>query len=259
METVKRLVLGDIHGHYEHVINIYEKEQPDEVILLGDYVDSFSQKPEDHKKTLETILELQSKHAHGKFKILLGNHDYHYIMAGERYSGFYPATEKLVSGIIRKAVKEKRIVPVYVDWTNKYIYSHGGVTNTWMREWNIESLGDINDKELIAFRFTFGNRFSYLGDTVYSSPIWVRPGSLAVDGFRDKDGYTWTQVVGHTPVKDLTKLYKGMPNSDYNCDVPMWLCDALPKQYLVQTLDENGVIIAEEVKKYMDLPESYRQ
>ena len=38
---MKRIVIGDPHGRWGYIKQIYDKEQPDEVIILGDYFDSF--------------------------------------------------------------------------------------------------------------------------------------------------------------------------------------------------------------------------
>ena len=37
----KRLVIGDIHGYFATLKKIYDAEQPDEVIIVGDYFDNF--------------------------------------------------------------------------------------------------------------------------------------------------------------------------------------------------------------------------
>ena len=37
----KRIILGDMHGNFKCVQDIYNNEHPDMVIMLGDYCDSF--------------------------------------------------------------------------------------------------------------------------------------------------------------------------------------------------------------------------
>ena len=39
---IKRIIIGDPHGRWVSFKNIYDKEQPNEVIVLGDYFDSFN-------------------------------------------------------------------------------------------------------------------------------------------------------------------------------------------------------------------------
>ena len=58
----KRVIIGDIHGRYEAVKLIYDKEQPDDVILLGDYVDTHDMISDDKQKdSLENLLTLSLK------------------------------------------------------------------------------------------------------------------------------------------------------------------------------------------------------
>ena len=121
---VKRAIFGDIHGHYDSFYELYKKENPDEVILLGDYVDSFTKTPKECQQCLMNLLDLKKQHNEegGKFIMLLGNHDFHYIFSGEYYSGYKPETQQLCGNILKSAVIEnKDIIPIYVD--NNIIFS----------------------------------------------------------------------------------------------------------------------------------------
>ena len=55
---IKRLILGDIHGHNTWK-DIIDKENPQEIIILGDYFDSFGIKSEDQIKNFKNILEFR--------------------------------------------------------------------------------------------------------------------------------------------------------------------------------------------------------
>jgi predicted phosphodiesterase len=74
----KRLILGDVHGHFGTIKYIYEEELPDKVIILGDYVDSFTVTPEDCVECLHNVLSLKERHESFKgkdsFIMLIGNH-----------------------------------------------------------------------------------------------------------------------------------------------------------------------------------------
>ena len=71
---MKILVLGDIHGRTIWK-DIFEKEDPDKVIFLGDYLHSRENiSREDQIENLKLILDL--KDAHSENVILCrGNHD----------------------------------------------------------------------------------------------------------------------------------------------------------------------------------------
>ena len=85
----KRLVLGDMHGRYEVVHKIYDFEQPDDVIMLGDYVDSHEFiSDEDQHEAMKKLCRIRFIHEHtgkGKFIMLMGNHDFHYYYANTQY------------------------------------------------------------------------------------------------------------------------------------------------------------------------------
>lgn len=223
---VKRAIFGDIHGHYDSFYELYKKENPDEVILLGDYVDSFTKTPKECQQCLMNLLDLKKQHNEegGKFIMLLGNHDFHYIFSGEYYSGYKIETQQLCGNILKSAViEDKDIIPIYVD--NNIIFSHAGVTNTWMTLHNLK-LEDVNKidsmRDLHKFRFTGWNMY---GDDPKNSPIWVRPNSLTNDMYGD-----YKQIVGHThtytPLTDLNFI----------------AIDTMPNYYIVQELEDSKVI-----------------
>ena len=58
----KRIVIGDPHGRWEFVKQIYDKEQPDKVIILGDYFDSFKIDAYAQRECYDHIIELRNEH-----------------------------------------------------------------------------------------------------------------------------------------------------------------------------------------------------
>lgn len=256
-----RLVLGDIHGHFEHVRELYDKYKPQEVICLGDYVDSFVKTPEQHKECLEKLFELkkthEEEHGSGTFIMVLGNHDFHYLVSGEKYSGWNPQTSKLCRGLLQSAIDKNIIKMVHIDWKNKTIYSHAGVTNTWMTEWNVGHLGEINDLAFDAFKFTYGDRWSSSGDSKYNGPLWVRPFSLVDDIYKDAEGVVWRQVVGHTHTKKVIDFMTMEGISDAR-RVPVIVNDNLPFGFVVEALDDDGTLIEYGVVQ-RDFEENYTQ
>ena len=222
---IKRIVLGDMHGHIDHVKDIYDYEKPDEVIMLGDYLDSGSVLLKDQYKAFDELIKMKENHKDpNKFILLIGNHDFHYIFNGEYYSGYKIETQQLCGNILKSAViEDKDIIPIYVD--NNIIFSHAGVTNTWMTLHNLK-LEDVNKidsmRDLHKFRFTGWNMY---GDDPKNSPIWVRPNSLISDMYGD-----YKQIVGHThtytPLTDLNFI----------------AIDTMPNYYIVQELEDSKVI-----------------
>lgn len=240
----KRLILGDVHGHIEQVKYAYEKEQPDQVIILGDYVDSFVVKPEEQKKCLDELLKMHRYHCmeHGKdsFIMLMGNHDFHYIYNIERYSGYNPDTNKLVHETLAQMVDDNMLPIIYIDRVNKTIYSHAGVSMSWLKErchgCRIEN---VNNLSIDYLKFTYKDGGNAFGSSKYNSPIWIRPGSLMDDMYAEDE--VFTQIVGHTHTHFIESY------AVYDQDMKLYMCDCLVNQYLVETLDDDGILIERKI------------
>ena len=256
----KRLILGDIHGHIDFVKQIYEYETPNDVIILGDYCDSFKLKPEDIAYCFNELLFLKSNHKHGEFHLLIGNHDLHYMLTSEEYSGKNYLTENMMYETLMQAWDDKILEPYIVDKKNKTIYSHAGITKTWSKIWK-HKLGD--EVNLDSLRFTFGNTLNCYGDCPENGFVWVRPNSLYSDML---DGYK--QVVGHTvtekPVIIGTESNKPViidfnDNDKVNSDGIIFILDTLRFWYMIETLDDNGKLVRREFKKFKEFDKDYRQ
>ena len=245
----KRLVLGDMHGLWETYLEIYDKENPDEVICLGDYVDSFTVGKAKQEYGVKELFALKRRHESafkGRFIILLGNHDFHYLYGYptlEKYSGFNWTVFRWAHPWFNNAMKEKLISIIYADYKNKIVYSHAGITNTWINDWNLK-IYDINDKlnatDTLDFLKIRYDHYDAYGENEYNSPIWVRPTSLFNDMFIDDNKEKWTQIVGHTGTEKIS----------ISPDEKLFLCDTIPhKEYLMQYLDDEGKIINYEIHR----------
>lgn len=263
---MKRLVIGDIHGHWDGFKKIYDLEDPDEVIMLGDYFDNFHGTDDSIYECYRDILDLRGEHLalkKGDFKMLIGNHDFHYNHWFEKCSG-YRSSMALKNALILNDYSQ-HLQFVYVDEVNNTIYSHAGVTNTWLKE----NLGDKYDKDSYlfinemnhqAFKFTYKGGGDMYGNTIYASPIWCRPRSLNEDSLINKDGEKMVQIVGHTHSQTpICYNFNGceMPTQDEDGiklvnehfkDVKIYVIDTMPNYYIVEELDERRKLIKREIK-----------
>lgn len=256
----KRLILGDIHGHIDFVKQIYEYETPNDVIILGDYCDSFTLGPKDIEYCFSELLQLKSNHKNGEFHLLIGNHDLHYMLTSENYSGRNDLTEYMMYETLMQAWDDKILESYIVDKKNKTIYSHAGITKTWSKIWK-HKLGD--EVNLDSLRFTFGNTLNCYGDCPENGFVWVRPNSLYKDML---NGYK--QVVGHTVTEK--PIIIGKENNEpviidfndtdkVNSDGIIFILDTLPFWYMIETLNDNGKLIRREFKKFKEFDKDYRQ
>lgn len=225
----KILVLGDTHGRpfWKEII---EKENPDKIIFLGDYVSTHEGiSAEQQLSNLEEILTYKENNP-DKVILLRGNHDTQHL-------GYYWAEcsgwDGQVWGVMSQSEFKERFLKltqwVYIDEELETIFSHAGVSDVWMKNSEIDSVHDINSLEPSEL---FGFTPNYYGDCYCDSetqpPLWIRPQALCKCNVKG-----WDQVVGHTPVRTIINVGKSAKGKQN-----IWLCDALGvKQYLV--IDNN--------------------
>lgn len=239
---MKRIVIGDPHGRWEPIKNIYDKEQPDEVIVLGDYFDSFNIDAYAQCECYDNIINLRKEHLaqhKGRFIMLIGNHDMHYMDEKfGRCSGWNPLTCSQASYPLCRDWDAEILNIAFIDEQNKTIYSHAGVSNNWFCS-HCKSLGDINTVETKAFCFTYREGGDYYGSSVWNSPLWIRPEGLSKNPF-SKNGEIWNQIFGHT--EPGTPIYFKIENAEF------YGIDKIYKLYLVENLDETGKLIERKIE-----------
>jgi hypothetical protein len=235
----KRLVIGDLHGRYDYLKDAYSYENPDEVILLGDYFDSQSIQPKQQVESWKSILKLRKKHIAkncGYWIMLLGNHDAQYLPKWPvRSSEWNKDTENLVKSRLKRELGKGTLRVAWIDTDIKTIYSHAGISQTWYNSWLSESLGNIETVTLDAFQFVGEDPY---GDDPRNSPLWIRPASLITDSYQDKSGHIWDQVFGHT--ESMSPLAWSKLGDDGTLG-EFWCVDCLPKAYLRETIDGTRV------------------
>lgn len=240
----KRVIIGDPHGRWGFVKQIYDKEQPDEVIILGDYFDSFHIDVYTQRESYEHIIELRKEHLkkyHHGFIMLIGNHDMHYMDEKFGRCSGWNALSASVAGYPLCRDWDKEILQIcYIDEINKTIYSHAGISMNWFNSWiKSGSLGDINTIEIKAFCFTFKDGGDYYGSSSYNSPLWLRPEGLKKSMYVDNNGIVWSQVFGHT--EPNTPIHWESNNAHF------YGIDCIYKHYLIENLDDNMKLISREL------------
>ena len=260
---MKRLVIGDIHGHCDSLKEIYDKENPDAVIILGDYFDNFHGTDESIGECFDNILELRGEHIAlktGPFILLIGNHDFHYNHWFEKCSGYRPSMA--VANALRLNDNSDLFQFAYIDEVINTIYTHAGVTNSWLKDafgdaYSWESYKYINEVNHQAFKFTYKGGGDWYGSSVYSSPIWVRPEALASDSVINEKGEPMVQIVGHTHNESpLCYSFDSEPITfvdginEHPEEIKIYVMDTMPNWYIVEELDnETKKLIKREIKR----------
>ena len=217
---MKIIVIGDTHGHdsWKDIVN---NEEYDLVVFLGDYLDSFSVRPETIANNLEDIIEFKRNNK-DKVILLWGNHDHSYAF-NEQCSGFNELGELLYCPILNSALKENLfdIIFIYDD----IIMSHAGISEYWLK--NVAKLDDVkninwNNINPKCLNWNSLTGYDGYGDTISQSPIWIRPYSLNRNKIKN-----YRQIVGHTAYKHPT------------IENDVWYNDMMPNYYITIT---DGII-----------------
>lgn len=221
---MKIVVFGDIHGR-PWWKDIIEKELPDKVIFLGDYVSSHEDfTGQQQFDNLVDIIDYKES-MQDNCIMLRGNHDTQHLgYPWAECSGWFGDAAYNMSDSSFKSEFLAKTQWVHVEEINgeKYIFSHAGVSQVWLKNSNIDDVENINKCEPSAlFGFTPDSWSDWCGESPTQPCTWIRPRTLSTAAV---DGYN--QVVGHTPVKNITK-FKMNNNKD------LWLCDNMEqKEYL---------------------------
>ena len=218
------LVIGDIHGR-DCWKNIVKSETFDKVVFIGDYFDSFNITPIDQENNFKEIIQFKRDYP-DKVILLIGNHDFHYLSnIKQDYSGYQFVKAWDYGFIMDELYKNQEIQACYRY--NNFIFSHAGITETWARNFNLNTNIDNIENEVntlfyrspISFGFVHGVCTGY-GNSIEQGPLWVRPKQLNSDS---TDGI---HVIGHTHNSQIE-----ITNNYINVDT-------LPYQYLIIDNDE---------------------
>lgn len=198
------VVLGDTHGH-DTWRSIADKETFDKIILLGDYLDSYTLQSEVIAENLKNIIAFK-RELGDKCVLIYGNHDHSYFN-GERCSGYNWHGRISYMPLLNELHNDGLWKIVHIE--DDIIFSHAGVSDYWMRKvCEVDKPQDITFENIMATNAGLDlldwnclTGYDGYGDTISQSPIWIRPHSLLksrVEGYR--------QVVGHTHLKSPTEI-----------------------------------------------------
>lgn len=221
---MKTLVLGDTHGR-PYWKEIIAKENPDRVIFIGDYFDSYDNyTAAEQMDNFKQIVEYKQS-GQAEVIMLVGNHDYHYMRGvSEHYSGYQHGAAPAIQQLLEDNKEHLQMCYRLID----FVFSHAGISHDWLtiHGYSIEYdlIEWVNDK----FKFT-PKIFEFAGwephgDSPISSPIWIRPLSLLRSNADTHLQEHFVQVMGHTQVKEI-KLTGNATIGEY---------------YLIDTLDTSG-------------------
>ena len=235
IENLRILVFGDIHGRnvWKDVIDREDIDNLDLIIFLGDYFSSREDIPVDlQEENFRHIVEFKNMYP-DKVVLLRGNHD---MEACKYYwAECYPSHHS------KWVYENKEWFLENTQWVlqiDDVVFSHAGITKRWYEDMCeaypeitcFEDINKIEPSEMFGFRPC--KLSDYYGESETQPCTWIRPAFLCEYGFPEI-----RYVVGHSTVKVITECRKALIEQygdliDWaKCEI--WLCDALPREYLI--------------------------
>lgn len=232
---MKTVFIGDPHGRDAWKL-IVEKQQPDHVVFMGDYFDSFDIGAAEQMHNFKEIVAYKESSPSVHVIMLIGNHDLHYFTGDNGTSGFQRSMYFPIHELVQANKHHMQMAYQYKD----FLCTHAGVSPLWLEEY-----GWDGQESIVRFvnqvwkhrpdRFIFSG-FDTYGDDTFQTPVWIRPRSLQLackDHWIRKE---YVQIVGHTQVQTIDIEGKATGGRYY-------FIDALDScQYLVHD-EENGLTL----------------
>ena len=221
----KTIFIGDIHGRSTWK-EIIQAEQPDRVVFVGDYFDSFDIPGIDQLHNFKEILAYK-RSADIEVILLIGNHDHHYLQVGETYSGYQPAMQWDFCAELRSAIGQtrwatSRDLQIAYQLDNLLV-SHAGISSVWLDkhlpdttpESFIDDLNDLYEFKPVTYNFAGHDPY---GNSKESSPIWIRPGALMKANRNTWLKESFIQIYGHTANDKIDMVhFKKAAGEKYLC------------------------------------------
>lgn len=233
------IVFGDIHGRTVWKDIVRENYDADRFVFLGDYFTSREGISEEDQITnftdLVNFADFENAMTPGRVILLRGNHDMEAL--GYEWASCCPwfMSDHYHNDLTRQWFLD------HTQWVfveDGIVYSHAGVTKTWMERNRLTELEQINDLEPSAkFGFTPCKLSDYYGDSKTQPPTWVRPYTLFEDSYGE-----YNYIVGHTTTLFVKDIKREILESEWGQEMydvfkdknRVWTCDCLGNgQYII--------------------------
>lgn len=221
---MRMLVIPDVHLRdwmFDDADKLLKDGVADGAVFLGDIVDDWGQETNiaQYKKTLDRALKFQKDYPDTLW--CKGNHDMAYLWSVpcSGTSRVLATQDAAISGLCDlyydstkdddKPIDKK--TAAFVHKVDNVLFSHAGISRIFALE-NTETDKAYNDVDFVLDMINAMDENKLWND---DSPIWLRPqnhyAGYTLDMYKPR---TFLQVVGHSPMKEITK-----EKSLISCDV----------------------------------------
>lgn len=207
----KTVIISDIHQRQHVAEHIIKSENPEKVIFLGDYFDSYIESPDDTRNTAEwlkwSINRPERIH-------LLGNHDISYWFPRNtklRCPGWNPFKQMLVDEHLGAADFHKCLF--YYNLDDKWLLSHAGAHPHWTLP---KRPGEITRSDIQSLeKILCGEAEKFIAAAYKGESHWFAAWSRARSGTPHPGGLLWCDFSGDFHITPGVNQLVGH-SSDYN-------------------------------------------
>lgn len=199
----KILVCGDIHckkAVVDKALKLYEKNNCDKLIFIGDYTDDWNDTVEQNLEILDYLFHL--KHIMGdRLVLLIGNHDISNWIGGEfKCSGF----SEVKYAQLKFSYEANKYDFKMAHAENGFLITHAGVCIPWLKFFlKVTENKELDDEYLTKPKKVADllNNYQFELSLFYpeDSPLWARLQHY----LEESDFPCFKQVVGHSPVRKI--------------------------------------------------------
>lgn len=195
---MKNIAIGDLHG--KNVWKQIDPTQYDNIVFIGDYLDSFIVSDNDMMNNLADIIEFAKTYSN--VTLLIGNHEIHYLVDNLNYAGYRAS----IASQAKSLLKSNMELFSFAKLIDNTLLTHAGLTDTWYNKhaYEIENTtGDdliekLNNIYYTKFYDVLLTKSKLRGGISTGSILWADLDELIQNPF---NGYN--QIVGHTPVDEI--------------------------------------------------------
>jgi predicted phosphodiesterase len=204
---MKVIAIGDYHLRTDMLTKakrVYKKHNPDMMIFLGDIQDSKGKSTADIKKSLQKFWDFVNSEKN--IYVLVGNHDLGAAFGYEDKSSGHTNGATEISSEYWKSNKKKWTTAKSVD---NWLFTHGGVCNSWLIENGLKSKHSEKTKAIDAADFINNIAKKHPEDLDMAGAArggWHLPSPIWADLYGElinDPAVGFNQVVAHTPVQNV--------------------------------------------------------
>jgi len=232
----KKIVVGDLHGDIDIYHEIKDKFKDHDIILVGDYVDSFNKTRKQQLLLIEEILNDVRRSSYTdkitgdcrKFIALKGNHELGYLMP-ERMGCSGNASSFAAQLMCHFSDMHQLLKPYELIVEHKILITHAGLTKRLI-PYDSNTLDDMNmltmwlDQEIRNLDFGM----------VYNIGA-SRGGANNVGGIFWCD-YCWD----FDSIEGLRQIFGHTPGSEFRKRDENYCIDCLQSKHMIMQITENG-------------------